>query len=183
MKVLYLVLITLLVQSACSSKNELRLSSSKEDNLIQVSLSTVGKERDTSGAYAIEMNSNLVVNYYGGSNSGLSGNYVGKISSSDWNNLLKTIDKNKVTDTILPETATDDDFFDLSIKFLTKKYYIVGYFSGAPVNVKDLCEEIILIKNKIKFKKVSNDNVFEVKAFTNKRGTDTSLQFTVPTVR
>lgn len=163
-----------LVLVGCSSEN---------DELIQVSLSTNGRKQDTTGAFAIELNKNLSVNYYGGSQSGLEGTYVGEIESLDWDNLIKLIDKKQIKDTILSESSFEDNYFDLSIKFRHKKYCISGFYSNAPQYIKEICELVLSYKKKIEFEKTHENHVFGVKAYKVKQKSNENIHFTVPEVK
>lgn len=169
-----LLIVVCIFLMGCSSKNE---------ELIQISLSTNGRKQDTTGAFAIELNKNLSVSYYGGSQSGLAGDYIGEIKSSDWDKFAKLIDYKQIKDTVLSESSFEDNYFDLSIKLRHKKYYIRGFYSNAPQNIKEICELVLSYKKKIEFEKTHENHVFGVKAYKVKQKSNENIHFTVPEVK
>jgi|GEM_PF-4492700 len=173
-----------LVLISCSSKNDRRqngLVESKE--LLQISLSTDGRKEDTTGGFAIELNRNFSVNYYGGSQSDLAGNYVSKIDSSDWNHFLKLVSDEQIKDTVLSKSSFEDNYFDLSIKFRHKEYYITGFYSNAPQYIKEICELVLSTKKKLNFTKAFENKLFKVKAYKVKQKYNANTHFTIPEVK
>jgi hypothetical protein len=173
-----------IVLLGCSSENDkIRNTLIKEDDLIQISLSTDGRKQDTTDAFAIELNKDFSVNYYGGSRSDLAGNYIGKIEQSDWDKLLKSINCKQIRDTTLSERSFEDNYFDLSIKFRHKEYYINGFYSQAPQYIQEICELVLSHKRKINFTKTRRNHLFEVKAYKVKQRSNDNIHFTVPEVK
>lgn len=179
-----LIISLCLASMGCSLKDDRSKNTLVEsEKLIQISLSTDGRKRDTTGAFAIELNKNLTVNYYGGSESDLAGNYIGEIEVSDWDKLSKLIDEKQIKDTVLSERSFEDNYFDLAVKFRHEKRYITGFYSHAPQNIKEICDIILSTKKKTNFEKVSKNHLFEVKVYKVKKEPDDSIYFKIPKVR
>ena len=162
-------------------KQQIKISKQK-DKLVQISMSTNGRKKDTTGAFVIELNQNLKIEYYGGSQTDLVGTYFGEINENEWLQMDSLAKNKNIKDTILTQNTFEDTYFDLLVTFGNKKYYISGYYSHAPLEIKRICELIIHIKKKTELIKTSFTHSFSVKAYTVKRAINDSISYIIPKV-
>jgi hypothetical protein len=159
----FIVFLLFLTLTSCIEKNKKHDLSDRK--LLQISFSTDGRKQDTTGGFAIEINNNCVVNYYGSSQSGLSGKYESKIEKSYWDRISKLINNTELADTIYSESNFEDNYFDLSFQFKNQNYYLQGFYSHAPKKLQEIIKQILLVKKKMKSKKTFKNQVFKVRAY------------------
>lgn len=175
-------LMFVLILVGCTPQRK-RSSKIIKEELVQISMSSNGRAQDTTGGFAIELNKNLSVQYFGGSQSELAGAYRGEVSKEDWVRITQLVETQKISDATFHNHSFEDNYFDLSIKLRHKAVYISGYYSSAPQHIKEICKEILSIKSKIKFVKTFEKESFAVKAYKVPRNTHDSIDFVVPKLK
>ncbi len=130
---------------------------------------------------AIELDSTLILKYFGGHNSDPVGFYYGKISQLTWDTIQSKIEEigNNPLDTSF-KLIVDDREIEMFIHSQTGVKHIIAYQSRLPKNVLIEFDQILNIYKQIKLSKTDDSLKFETTIQEYNPPIETKIEFVKP---
>ena len=154
----------------------------KQNNIYKITLAS--QEYMGDGPFrAIELDSSLLLKYFGGHNSDPVGFYYGKISQLTWETIQSKIEKigNNPLDTSI-RRIVDDREIEMFIHSQTGVKHITAYQSTLPKSIVTEFDEILNLYKQIKLSKTDDSIKFETVVQEYNPPTRVKIKFVKPTI-